>query len=206
MPLIPDRIITAFARQALPSSLLWKVDTSERKVFITFDDGPAPALTPEILAILKLFRARATFFCVGENVIRHRDIYRQIIEEGHSVGNHTHHHLNGWHTSFKNYLDDISQASRFLESKLFRPPYGKITLRQARALAKDYQVVMWTVLTRDFDPEISKEKCLETAIRGVKPGAIIVFHDNLKASEKVLYALPRLLEYLHKEGFTTIGL
>lgn len=206
MALIPDRIITSIFRKVLPSSLLWKVDTSERKVFITFDDGPEPDLTTEILAILKSYDARATFFCVVENVIRHQETYKKIVESGHSVGNHTCHHLKGWHTPYEEYLEDISQAARFVESKLFRPPYGKITRRQAQALSKDYQVVMWSVLTRDYDPSVSREKCLETAIHGVEPGAIIVFHDNLKASEKVLYALPRLLEYLRKEGYDAAGL
>ena len=198
-----DRILTGILRSVLPSSLLWKVDTAERKVFITFDDGPTPQLTTEILAILESYEARATFFCVGDNVVRYPDIFRQIIQSGHSVGNHSHHHLKGWYTSCSQYLEDVSQASKFLDSKLYRPPYGLITLRQVRELSKQFQVVMWSVLTRDFDPSVSREKCLEIAIRGTEPGAIIVFHDNLKASEKVLYALPRMLEYLREEGYLT---
>ena len=198
-----DRILTGILRSVLPSSLLWKVDTAERKVFITFDDGPTPQLTTEILAILESYHARATFFCVGDNVVRYPDIFRQIIQSGHSVGNHSHHHLKGWYTSCSQYLEDVSQASKFLDSKLYRPPYGLITLRQVRELSKQFQVVMWSVLTRDFDPSVSREKCLEIAIRGTEPGAIIVFHDNLKASEKVLYALPRMLEYLREEGYVT---
>ena len=198
-----DRILTGILRSVLPSSLLWKVDTAERKVFITFDDGPTPQLTTEILAILESYHARATFFCVGDNVVRYPDIFRQIIQSGHSVGNHSHHHLKGWYTSCSQYLEDVSQASKFLDSKLYRPPYGLITLRQVRELSKQFQVVMWSVLTRDFDPSVSREKCLEIAIRGIEPGAIIVFHDNLKASEKMLYALPRMLEYLREEGYVT---
>ena len=198
-----DRILTSILRSVLPSSLLWKVDTAERKVFITFDDGPTPELTTEILAILESYHARATFFCVGDNVVRYPDIFRQIIQSGHSVGNHSHHHLKGWYTSCSQYLEDVSQASKFLDSKLYRPPYGLITFRQVRELSKQFQVVMWSVLTRDFDPSVSREKCLEIAIRGTEPGAIIVFHDNLKASEKVLYALPRMLEYLRDEGYVT---
>ena len=198
-----DRILTGILRSVLPSSLLWKVDTAERKVFITFDDGPTPELTTEILAILESYEARATFFCVGDNVVRYPDIFRQIIQSGHSVGNHSHHHLKGWYTSCSQYLEDVSQASKFLDSKLYRPPYGLITFRQVRELSKQFQVVMWSVLTRDFDPSVSREKCLEIAIRGTEPGAIIVFHDNLKASEKMLYALPRMLEYLREEGYVT---
>jgi peptidoglycan/xylan/chitin deacetylase (PgdA/CDA1 family) len=197
-----DRILSGIFSKVLPSTLLWKVDTSEHKIYLTFDDGPIPGLTYEILEILKSYGARATFFCVGENVIRYPEIKRKIVEEGHSIGNHTHHHLKGWQTSHRQYLEDVFVASKFIESKLFRPPYGMISLRQARALSQHYQVVMWSVLTRDYDLRVSPEKCLEIAIQGIEPGAIIVFHDNLKASEKVLYALPRLLEYITKEGYS----
>ena len=117
------------------------------------------------------------------------------------TGNHTHHHLKGWTTNYAEYLEDIREAGKYIDSGLFRPPYGLMTYRQAKALSKEFRVVMWSVLTRDYDPAVSKEECLQTAIQGVRPGAIIVFHDNMKAREKVLYALPRLLEYLEKEGY-----
>jgi peptidoglycan/xylan/chitin deacetylase (PgdA/CDA1 family) len=198
-----DRIISRIFRHFLPSSLLWKVKTKKKEVFLTFDDGPIPGLTLEILGILHEYGATATFFCVGENVVRYPEIYRQLIREQHATGNHSHHHLKGWKVKFRDYLEDVSNASRYVDSNLYRPPYGLITWRQAKALSKKYRVVMWSVLTRDFDPGVTKEECLATAIHGVEPGAIIVFHDNLKSRDKVLYALPRLLEYLRKEGYST---
>lgn len=185
----------------LPSALTWRVSTEEKAVFLTFDDGPDPGLTPRILDILDQYQARATFFCVGENVARYPEIYRQISLRGHATGNHTHRHLKGIKTSTTDYLDDIREAALHIDSRLFRPPYGLITPDQARKLTKHYSVIMWSALTRDFDPRITPEQCLVKATRGVSPGAIIVFHDNLKASEKVLFALPALLEYLKKEGW-----
>ncbi len=198
---LSDRIITGGLSRLLPSSLLWQVKTDQKDVYITFDDGPIPGLTPEILSILDSYHAKATFFCVGENVVRYPEIYRQLLIGGHAVGNHSHRHLKGWDTKLHDYVNDVEEAAKYLDSRLYRPPYGLITWRQARTLSKHYRVVMWSVLTRDFDPEVSKEDCLETALQGVKPGAILVFHDNLKAREKVLFALPRLLAYLRSEGY-----
>ena len=185
----------------LPASLIWEVKTGEKVVYLTFDDGPITDLTDEILDILEKYDAKATFFCVGENVLRHKDIYARILEKGHSTGNHTHHHMKGWTTNYAEYMDDIREAGKLIDSGLFRPPYGLMTYRQAKALAKEFRVVMWSVLTRDYDPSVSEEECLQTALHGVRPGAIIVFHDNVKALEKVRYTLPRLLEYLEKEGY-----
>jgi peptidoglycan/xylan/chitin deacetylase (PgdA/CDA1 family) len=187
----------------LPASLLWQVKTDEKTIYLTFDDGPIPELTEEILKILEKFNAKATFFCVGENVKNYEKIYARILEHGHATGNHTHHHLKGWTTNYNDYMEDIREAGNYIESGLFRPPYGLMTYRQAKTLSKDYQVVMWTILTKDYDPAVSEEECLQNAIQGVRPGAIIVFHDNIKAREKVLYALPRLLEYLNREGYKT---
>lgn len=198
-----DRILTNLISRFLPSSLLWKVDTTEKEVYLTFDDGPIPGLTPEILGILKHYGAKATFFCVGENVVRHPGIFREIVDAGHAVGNHSNHHVKGWSTCYKAYLADVAEASKYVDSKLYRPPYGLITPKQARALSASYRVVMWSVLTRDFDQAVSREECLDIAVNGVRPGAIFVFHDNLKASEKVLFTLPRLLEYLKKEDYRT---
>lgn len=196
-----DQLLTGIFTYVLPASLIWHVKTEEKAIYLTFDDGPIPELTDEILFILAKFNAKATFFCVGENVRNHQQIYNKILEQGHSTGNHTHHHLKGWTTSYTNYLDDISEAGKYIESGLFRPPYGLMTYRQAKALSRDYRIVMWSVLTRDYDPAVSKEECLQTALEGIRPGAIIVFHDNIKAREKVLYALPRLLEFMDKEGY-----
>lgn len=190
-------------RYFLPSGLLWKVKTDQKEVYITFDDGPVPGLTAEILDILEAYGARATFFCVGENAMRYPELYQRLLTDGHATGNHTQHHLKGWKVPYNHYLEDVEEASKYVASNLFRPPYGLITYRQARALARRYKVVMWSVLTRDFDARITPEECLDIALRGVRPGAIIVFHDNQKARDKVLYALPKLLEYLRKEGYRT---
>jgi peptidoglycan-N-acetylglucosamine deacetylase len=200
---LKDQLLTGIFTRVLPASLLWQVKTDEKTIYLTFDDGPIPELTEEILKILKKFNAKATFFCVGENVKNYEKIYARILEQGHATGNHTHHHLKGWTTNYKDYIEDIREAGTYIDSALFRPPYGLMTYRQAKTLSKDYQVVMWTILTKDYDPAVSEEECLQNAIQGVRPGAIIVFHDNIKALEKVLYALPRLLEYMEKEGYKT---
>ena len=196
-----DELLTGIFTYVLPSSLLWQVRTDEKAVYITFDDGPIPVLTDEILGILAKYNASATFFCVGENVMRNPEIYARILEQGHSVGNHTFQHLKGWSTNYMEYLDNIREAGKYINSGLFRPPYGLMSYRQAKAVAREYRVVMWSVLTKDYDPDVTREECLQIALNGIRPGAIIVFHDNLKAREKVLYALPRLLEHLEKEGY-----
>jgi len=198
---LKDQLLTGIFTYVLPASLIWQVKTEDKTVYLTFDDGPIPELTDEILEILEKYNAKATFFCVGENVNRYREIYGRILEKGHSTGNHTHHHLKGWSTNYADYIHDIREAGKFIDSGLFRPPYGLMTYKQAKTLSKEFKVVMWSVLTRDYDPEVSKEECLQTALEGIKPGSIIVFHDNLKAREKVLYALPRLLEYMEREEY-----
>jgi peptidoglycan/xylan/chitin deacetylase (PgdA/CDA1 family) len=182
---------------------LWQVKTDEKKVYLTFDDGPIPELTEEILDILSKYNAKATFFCVGENVARNPEIYAKILEQGHATGNHTHRHLKGWSSSFDEYIGDVEAAAKLIDSSLFRPPYGLISYRQARELSKHYQVVMWSVLTKDYDPSVTREECLAAAIQGTRPGAVIVFHDNIKARENVLYALPRYLENLEKAGYNS---
>jgi peptidoglycan/xylan/chitin deacetylase (PgdA/CDA1 family) len=198
---LKDQLLTGIFTYVLPSSLVWQVKTTEKAVYLTFDDGPIPELTEQILEILAKYNAKATFFCVGENVLRYPRLYAKILDQGHSTGNHTHRHLKGWSTNYAEYLDDVEEAASYINSSLFRPPYGLMTYRQAKTLIKDYQVIMWSVLTKDYDPSVGNEECLETAIQGVRPGSIIVFHDNIKAREKVLYALPRLLEYMEKEGY-----
>jgi peptidoglycan/xylan/chitin deacetylase (PgdA/CDA1 family) len=200
---LKDQLLTGIFTCVLPASLVWEVKTDEKAVYLTFDDGPIPELTDEILEILHRFNAKATFFCVGENVKRNREIYDKILAQGHATGNHTHRHLKGWTTNNAEYLEDIRVAGKYIESGLFRPPYGLMSYRQAKALSKEYQVIMWSVLTKDYDAAVSSEECLQTAIQGVRPGAIIVFHDNIKAREKVLYALPQLLDHLEKEGYSS---
>ncbi len=182
-------------------SVIWDFPKGKNQIFLTFDDGPIPELTPLILEILDTYQIKATFFCVGENVFKHSDLYNDILSKGHSVGNHTFNHLNGWKTKNEEYIENIKKAETFINSTLFRPPYGKININQINEVKKDYFTILWTVLSGDFDISLSKENCLQNVIENTTDGAIIVFHDNLKASERVLYALPRFIEHFLKLGF-----
>ncbi len=189
--------------QSTFSKITWNIPVSEKKVFLTFDDGPTPDVTPKVLKILKNYNALATFFCVGNNVTKYPAIFRQILEEGHSVGNHTFHHINGWkYRNSSAYYKDILHANHYIQSPLFRPPYGKITPRQFRILRKQYQIVFWDILSYDFDNNISKYKCADNVIENAIPGSIIVFHDSYKAKNNMLYALPRVLETLTEQSYT----
>jgi peptidoglycan-N-acetylglucosamine deacetylase len=184
---------------------VWEFSTEEKKLYLTFDDGPHPQMTPFVLDELKKHGAKATFFCIGKNVLAHPEIYRRIIEEGHAVGNHTFDHLNGWKTKDADYLGNIAKAKLYIDTKLFRPPYGRITSFQQKQLAGDkYQLttIMWTVLSGDFDKDITQERCLENVSLHAKEGSIIVFHDSEKAAKKMQYALPRVLNYFSEKGFS----
>ena len=183
-------------------NLVWKIASEGKKVFITFDDGPHPEVTTEVLAILKEFGAKATFFCVGENVKNFPDTFQKIIKDGHSVGNHTYNHLKGWKIKTPEYIKNIDKASQYIHTNLFRPPYGKIKFFQYAKLAKKYKIIMWTCLSGDFMANRSKEKCLEKVIRCSKPGSVVVFHDSVKTREKALYVLPKYLEYLRNRGYS----
>ena len=185
----------------LPGALIWRGDPQGKSVYLTFDDGPTGPFTLEILDILDAYEAKATFFCVGENVSRNPDIYRELLLRGHRTGNHTFHHLKGWKTYWKRYLADVSLAAGFIDSDLFRPPYGKISWRQVHHLKKDYRIVMWSLLSLDYDPAVSAEQCLDIVMNNTSPGEIVVFHDNAKAQEKVRHVLPRYLEMLTGEGY-----
>lgn len=181
--------------------LLYSVKNDSNNIFLTFDDGPIPEVTPQILGILSKFNAKATFFCLGKNVENHIDIFNSIKENGHTVGNHSFDHLNGWKTPDCLYFQNIEKADKLIKSDFFRPPYGKISPIQIFKLRRKYKIVMWDVLSGDFDINLSKQKCAEYVIKNVKSGSIIVFHDSLKAKERVLYALPIVLEELQKKGF-----
>ncbi|HAG16888.1 MAG TPA: polysaccharide deacetylase family protein [Bacteroidales bacterium] len=187
-------------RQIYRKSLRWKVYASQNEVFLTFDDGPTPELTQSILAILKDYDAKATFFCVGENVKKHPELFRQILDEGHTVGNHSFNHLNAWESEEDYFLENVEKAAELIPSKLFRPPYGKITPNLIEKLKQKYKIVMWTVLSGDFDADVNAKKCFENATRKTKSGDIIVFHDNVKAKENVLEALPKTLAYFAEKG------
>ena len=187
-------------------------------IFLTFDDGPIPEVTPWVLSTLKKYKAKATFFCIGSNIEKHPEIFRQIISEGHSIGNHTYNHLNGWKTKTKEYVDNIEKCKKIMDNgkwlmvnghqpstinhePLFRPPYGRMKLSQLSRLKSQYSVVMWEVLSGDFDQTISEEKCLKNVLTKTRAGSIVVFHDSIKAKKNLFFALPKFLEHFSKEGF-----
>src|SRR5689334_1915552 len=182
----------------LYSSYTWDIPSAEKNLYLSFDDGPHPQATEFVLRELKKFDALATFFCIGKNVLAFPEVYKRILDEGHAVGNHTQNHLNGWKTGNDVYMRDVDEAANHIDSNLFRPPYGRITRFQARNLnaamkGRKAKVIMWDVLSADFDAEISAQECLENVIFKSKQGSIIVFHDSEKCFEKLTYALPRSL-------------
>jgi peptidoglycan/xylan/chitin deacetylase (PgdA/CDA1 family) len=192
-------------------SYTWQVDTREKELFLTFDDGPHPSATIFVLDELKKHNALATFFCIGKNVVANPEVYKRILDEGHSVGNHTYNHLNGWKTNDKTYLKNITEAASTINSRLFRPPYGRIRSSQAKQMNEamkttDTKVVMWDVLSGDFDESLSKEKCLNNVVKNSKPGSIVVFHDSEKAFPRLEYALPRTLDFFSTKGYRFSGL
>ena len=183
---------------------IWDIKTEGRVLYLTFDDGPHPVATSFVLEELKKYNAKATFFCVGENVEEHFDTYKNIIDQGHAVGNHTYNHLNGWRTKDKEYLDNIFKAKKIIDSNLFRPPYGKISkfqLQQLKAEKYNLKSVMWSVISGDFDEKVSGEACYLNVVKNAKEGSIVVFHDSQKAVDKVRYALPLVLKYFKEKGF-----
>lgn len=186
-------------RNVLYSRLVWKMPVTEKPcVYLTFDDGPHPTATPFVLQQLEQYNAKATFFCIGKNVAAHPDIYEQLTAQGHTVGNHTHNHLNGWHTADEQYLNDVQAAEQYIDSNMFRPPYGRIKRKQINALInrkKPYTIYMWDVLSGDFDTTITPYQCMENVIKHIEPGSIVVFHDSQKAWDRMSYTLPKVLEH-----------
>lgn len=182
-------------------SLVWNIHGTEKKLYLTFDDGPIPHLTMEILSILANYNAKATFFCVGENAEKHIELMHRITDDGHLIGNHSQQHLSGWKSKTSAYIDNVYQAGKHIDSKLFRPPYGQITYQQIQALKNDFKIVMWSVLSGDFEKNLSAEACLFNVLQS-KDGDIVVFHDNYKAQEKVLEVLPQFLNYFTQRGYS----
>jgi peptidoglycan/xylan/chitin deacetylase (PgdA/CDA1 family) len=178
------------------------VPSDSPEIYLTFDDGPIPEVTPWVLQQLKKYDARATFFCVGDNVKKYPEIYRSVVDQGHGTGNHTFNHLDGWSSHNLGYWKNVKQCESFLQSTLFRPPYGHLRPRQISLLQKDYQIVMWDVLSGDFDQKLDGEQCLQNVIEHVRPGSIVVFHDSLKAWDRLKYALPGTLDYFSRRGFS----
>ena len=183
---------------------VWKINTGEKVIYLTFDDGPHPGATSFVLDQLTLFNAKATFFCLGKNVQAYPDLYERMLGEGHKPGNHTHDHLNGWKVNDREYLENIALAKKYIDSNLFRPPYGRTTQFQVRQLglpAYNLKTVMWTVLSGDFDKKITKEQCVANVTLKASKGDIIVFHDSEKCFEKITYALPKVLAYFSDKGY-----
>lgn len=173
----------------------------EKELYLTFDDGPTRYLTGWILHTLAKHNACATFFCLGQQVREHPESYRSILYAGHAVGNHTHNHLSGWHTSSRRYFEDIGLASQEIRSNLFRPPYGRIRPSQVRRLRKAYHIVLWDVFSRDCDQRQSPDAILKRLKKQVRPGSIIVFHDSEKAEPNLRKVLPEFLEYCKEKGY-----
>jgi peptidoglycan/xylan/chitin deacetylase (PgdA/CDA1 family) len=181
--------------------LVTELNPARKEIWLTFDDGPEPEVTPEVLDILKQKEIKATFFLVGNNVVKHPEIYRMIIAQGHSVGNHTYNHMNGWKTPAREYTEDVFRCNEFFATTLFRPPYGRFTPSQYFLLRKSFRFILWSVLSGDFRKEITPGQCLKNLLNHTKSGSIVVFHDSLKAREKVLYALPRFIDVFRGKGF-----
>ncbi len=201
---------------------VWDMRSYSKEIYLTFDDGPHPKITPWVLDLLNQFQAKASFFCVGDNILKHPETFQKIIEAGHAIGNHTFNHLNGWTTRTNQYLENVEKTEQRIDSffveqkgksekrlenivrnsKLFRPPYGKIRKKQAKYLLENkFKIIMWDVLSGDFDTKISPEKCYKNSINRTQMGSIIVFHDSEKAFDRLEYSLPKTLEYFSRNGY-----
>jgi peptidoglycan/xylan/chitin deacetylase (PgdA/CDA1 family) len=189
----------------LYSKATWRKDKSKQTIYLTFDDGPVPEVTPWVLDLLKQKNVAATFFCVGENVRKYPSVYNSILRHNHSIGNHTYHHLNGWSYDTIDYIKNIESCDEVLIStsspKLFRPPYGKLKTTQLKHIINNYDVIMWDVLSGDFDKDTTREQCLLNVTKNVRNGSIIVFHDSIKAQENLKYTLPRFIDFALEKGF-----
>lgn len=184
------------------NSLVWNIPTEEKIIYLTFDDGPIPEITPWVLETLNQYNAKATFFCIGENVARHQDIFQLIKQNKHVVGNHTYNHLKGWVTNDADYFENIYKANEIIRSKYFRPPYGRIKTSQIKILKHYYKIIMWDVLSKDYDLKLTGDICYNNVIDHAKPGSVVLFHDSIKASGRLEYALPKVLEYYSKLGYS----
>lgn len=210
---IPELVKKLYPRRT------WDGPAKGKTLYLTFDDGPIPGVTPWVLAQLEKHRAKATFFCIGDNISKHPDVFQEVVLQGHAVGNHTFNHLNGWKTSLSVYLENVKQCREVLgenlnnlenpseergfKNELFRPPYGRIKSSQARGLLKlGYKIVMWDIISMDYDASVSPEKCLRNVIDNTESGSIIVFHDSLKAEKNLKNVLPRILEHFSSEGYS----
>lgn len=198
---------TPYILTLLSNYLLWKVPTTSKEIYLTFDDGPIPQLTEYVLDLLKEFGAEATFFCVGDNIKKHPEIFCEVLKQGHAVGNHTFHHLKAWSTNNKSFLENVEKCDSMINdtgnepSSLFRPPHGQISPKLINDLKNGHKIIMWDVLTYDFNKQHPPEFSLKKAIQKTRPGSIVVFHDNYKAEKKLKYMLPRYLEHFSDLGY-----
>lgn len=182
-------------------SITWSVNTNKKVIYLTFDDGPIPFITEKILKALSIFNAKATFFCVGENVKKYPSIYREILSEGHSTGNHTFSHLPGLKTDTRVYIENVKKAKEYIDSDLFRPPHGRMKKSQQNIIEKDYNIILWDVLSLDYDNRISANTCLNNVTHFTRPGSVIVFHDNIKAEDNMFYALTQTLHLYNEMSY-----
>jgi len=188
-------------RPLIGRNYLWRKNSSEKVVYLTFDDGPVPEVTPQVLGILDDFDIKATFFCVGDNVKKFPELYREILLKGHSVGNHTFHHLNGFKVGQEQYLKDVEQASQLIDSRLFRPPYGKLTRKEKKILEQKFQIVFWDVISYDYEQNLSPSQVLKNVKRYSRNGSVILFHDSVKAKNNMLTVLPQAISFLLAKGY-----
>lgn len=187
-------------RMLFPETV-WRIPMKHKAVFLTFDDGPIPEVTPWVLDLLDHYGIKATFFCVGDNVRKHPETFRMVVERGHSVGNHTMHHLQGAKVTTARYVADIMEAHALIDSLLFRPPHGLIRWKQATAIKDNMRIIMYDLVTRDYSKKLTGEQVLDNVRRYVRNGSIIVFHDSLKSESNLRYALPRAIEWLKENGY-----
>ena len=202
---------TPWLLKTLFSNYTWNIKVDKKVLYLTFDDGPTPEITDWTLDMLSEYKAKATFFCIGNNIEKHPEIFNRIHEEGHAIGNHTFNHPKGWKTTSDAYVEEVVKTQKFIDPiyynskkkpKLFRPPYGQIKPRQGKALLnKGFRIIMWDILAFDWEDTISNEKCYQNVISKARPGSIIVFHDSIKASKCMQYALPKVLDYFSEKGY-----
>jgi peptidoglycan/xylan/chitin deacetylase (PgdA/CDA1 family) len=182
-------------------NITWRKSSREKIIYLTFDDGPIPEVTPWVLDILDHYKIKATFFCVGDNVRKHPEVYQEILRRGHRTGNHTYNHIRGLLTNTDEYLANVERAATYIDSDLFRPPHGDMKFRQLRQLRKKYQIIQWDVISRDYNKKLKKEKVLDIVLKYARNGSIIVFHDSLKAENNMKYAMPKAIEVLLERGY-----
>lgn len=182
--------------------LIWRVKTESKLIYLTFDDGPVPEVTPQVLDILDEYGWKATFFCVGDNVRKYPEVYQEVLRRGHRVGNHSFNHIRGYRYTVEDYVANVKKASAYIDSRLFRPPHGRITFSQIKALKGDYDIVMWDVITFDYDKKKKPEQIMRTVRRYLRKGSVVVFHDSIKAKENVLIVLPQALAYWKDRGYS----